>query len=908
MSKREDQIIIQIGIEDEMKRSYMDYAMSVIVSRAIPDVRDGLKPVHRRILYSMYESGFYANKPYKKSARTVGDVIGKYHPHGDVAVYDSLVRMAQNFSLRAPLIDGQGNFGSMDGDSAAAMRYTESRLAKISHTLLEDIDKETVDFQANYDGSESEPTVIPAMFPNLLVNGAGGIAVGMATNIPPHNLGEIIDACTLYIDNNDVDISELISVVKGPDFPTGGIILGSSGIQSAYLTGRGSVVFRGKCEIEDNNNRQAIIISEMPYMVNKAKLVEKIAELVHEKRIEGISDLRDESNKDGVRVVIEIKRDAVAEVVLNQLYSFTQLQTSFGVIMLALDEGMPKVMNLKEVIGAFIKFREVVITRRTIFLLNKARDKAHILLGIRIAVSNIDEVIRIIRGSSNPNDAKDQLMTKAWGCSDIISLIKLVDDKAIISDDGKSHLTEIQAKAILEMRLQRLTAMEKDKLEADLTDLTTEVKGYVDILSSREKLLFILKSELLKVKEEYATPRLTEIVQGNFEHDMEDLIQKEDMVVTVTLGGYIKRVPLVTYRAQKRGGKGRSGLSMRDEDILTQLFVGSTHTPMLFFSNIGQVYSLKLYKLPLGNPQSKGRPIVNLLPLKEGEVVTNIMPMPENQEEWVNMHIMFATSKGNIRRNDLSDFKKIQANGKIAIRMDEDDTLVNVAACSEDDHILLASKKGKAVRFPVSAVRVFRSRTSDGVRGMKLASGDKVISMTILHGIKASMEEREAYLTIPVDKRLEITKGNEEFTSEELGVSLSKEQIVDLAKGEEFILTISENGLGKRSSAYHYRITNRGGSGIVNMVLSEKTGEVVASMAANMNDEIMLITNNGKLIRCRLDSVRVTGRSTSGVILFKTEKDEKVVSASLIADSSEEEGEVEEEGGEDNGEDNVLQE
>ena len=908
MSKLEDQIIIQIGIEDEMKRSYMDYAMSVIVSRAIPDVRDGLKPVHRRILYSMYESGFYANKPYKKSARTVGDVIGKYHPHGDVAVYDSLVRMAQSFSLRAPLIDGQGNFGSMDGDSAAAMRYTESRLAKISHTLLEDIDKETVDFQANYDGSESEPTVIPAMFPNLLVNGTGGIAVGMATNIPPHNLGEIIDACTLYIDNNDVDISELISVVKGPDFPTGGIILGSSGIQSAYLTGRGSVVFRGKCEIEDNNNRQAIIISEMPYMVNKAKLVEKIAELVHEKRIEGISDLRDESNKDGVRVVIEIKRDAVAEVVLNQLYSFTQLQTSFGVIMLALDEGMPKVMNLKEVIGAFIKFREVVITRRTIFLLNKARDKAHILLGIRIAVSNIDEVIRIIRGSSNPNDAKDQLMTKAWDCSDIISLIKLVDDKAIISDDGKSHLTEIQAKAILEMRLQRLTAMEKDKLEADLTDLTTEVKGYVDILSSREKLLFILKSELLKVKEEYATPRLTEIVQGNFEHDMEDLIQKEDMVVTVTLGGYIKRVPLVTYRAQKRGGKGRSGLSMRDEDILTQLFVGSTHTPMLFFSNIGQVYSLKLYKLPLGNPQSKGRPIVNLLPLKEGEVVTNIMPMPENQEEWDNMHIMFATSKGNIRRNDLSDFKKIQANGKIAIRMDEDDTLVNVAACSEDDHILLASKKGKAVRFPVSAVRVFRSRTSDGVRGMKLASGDKVISMTILHGIKASMEEREAYLTIPVDKRLEITEGNEEFTSEELGVSLSKEQIVDLAKGEEFILTISENGLGKRSSAYHYRITNRGGSGIVNMVLSEKTGEVVASMPANMNDEIMLITNNGKLIRCRLDSVRVTGRSTSGVILFKTEKDEKVVSASLIADSSEEEGEVEEEGGDDSGEDNVLQE
>lgn len=894
MSALEDQTVISIGIEDEMKRSYMDYAMSVIVSRAIPDVRDGLKPVHRRILYSMYESGFYANKPYKKSARIVGDVIGKYHPHGDTAVYDSLVRMAQDFSLRVPLIDGQGNFGSMDGDSAAAMRYTESRLAKISHTLLEDIDKETVDFQANYDGSESEPKVIPAMFPNLLVNGTGGIAVGMATNIPPHNLGEIIDACVLYIDNNDIDISELISVVKGPDFPTGGIILGSSGIQSAYLTGRGSVVFRGKCAVEDNNNRQSIIISEMPYMVNKAKLVEKIAELVHEKKIEGISDLRDESNKDGVRVVIEIKRDAVAEVVLNQLYSFTQLQTSFGVIMLALDEGMPKVMNLKEVISAFIKFREVVITRRTIFLLNKARDKAHILLGIRIAVSNIDEIIRIIKSASNPNDAKDQLMQKSWSCFDIVNLIKLVDDKAIISNDSKIHLTEAQAKAILEMRLQRLTAMEKDKLEADLAELSQEITEYIDILSSREKLLSILKSELLKVKEDYATPRLTEIIQSDFEYDMEDLIQKEDMVVTVTLSGYIKRVPLATYRAQKRGGKGRSGLSMRDEDILTQLFVGNTHTPMLFFSNMGQVYSLKLYKLPLGNPQSKGRPIVNLLPLKEREVITNIMPMPENQEEWDNMHIMFATSKGNIRRNDLSDFKKIQANGKIAIRLDEDDSLVNVMTCSEDDHILLASRQGKAVRFPVNAVRVFRSRTSDGVRGMKLADGDKVISMTILHGIKASMEEREAYLTIPVEKRLEIAKGNEEFTPEELGVSLSKEQIIELAKAEEFILTVSENGFGKRTSAYHYRITNRGGSGIVNMVLSAKTGDVVASMPANMNDEIMLITNNGKLIRCKLDSVRITGRSTSGVILFKTEKDERVVSASLIAETSEEEPQVEE--------------
>ena len=891
MSKIEFQNTLPISIENEMKSSYMDYAMSVIVSRAIPDVRDGLKPVHRRILFSMHEGGYFNSKPHKKSARIVGDVIGKYHPHGDTAVYDSLVRMAQDFSLRVPLVDGQGNFGSMDGDSAAAMRYTESRLSKIAHTLLEDIDKETVDFLPNYDGSEHEPTVLPAMFPNLLVNGTGGIAVGMATNIPPHNLGEVIDAACAYVDNNDIELIELISHVKGPDFPTGGIILGSNGIQSAYLTGRGSIMFRGKCNIEDNNGREAIIVTEMPYMVNKAKLVEKIAELVRDKRVEGISDLRDESNKDGVRVVVEIKRDAVADVILSQLYTYTQLQTSFGVIMLALDEGMPKVMNLKEVVGSFVRFREVVITKRTIFLLNKARDKAHILLGVRIAVSNIDEVIKIIRGAPNPSIAKEQLMEKAWDCSSIISLIKLVDDKANIGDDGKIHLSEIQAKAILEMRLQRLTAMEKDKLENDLKELTKEITEFVGILSSREKLLTILKSELMRVKEEFSTPRKTEIIEGNFNQDIEDLIQKEEMVVTVTHSGYIKRVPLVTYKAQRRGGKGRSGLSMRDEDITTKLFVGNTHTPLLFFSNRGQVYSLKLYKLPLGNPQSKGRPIVNILPLQDGETITNVMPMPENQDEWDNMHIMFATAKGNIRRNDLSDFKKIQSNGKIAIRMDDDDSLINVMACSEDDHVLLASKMGKAIRFPVDAIRVFKSRTSDGVRGMRIADKDRVISMTILHGIKSSVEEREAYLSIPFDNRLKIATGNHEFKPEDFDITLTKEQIIDMAESEEFILTIAENGFGKRTSAYHYRITNRGGSGIVNMVLSDKTGQVVASMPANMNDELMLITNNGKLIRCRLDTVRVTGRSTSGVILFKTEKGESVVSASLIADSSEEEEE-----------------
>jgi DNA gyrase subunit A len=642
----------------------------------------------------------------------------------------------------------------MDGDSPAAMRYTESRMAKVTHHLLEDIDKETVDFSPNYDGSESEPNVLPAMFPNLLVNGTGGIAVGMATNIPPHNLGEVIDACCLYVDDNNIEITDLLSVVKGPDFPTGAMVLGTHGIKSAYLTGRGSIIIRGRTEIEEIGNRQAIIITEMPYMVNKAKLVEKIADLVREKRVEGISDLRDESNKAGVRVVIEIKKDAVAEVVLNQIYSYTQLQTSFGVIMLALDNGLPKVMNLKEVIAAFVNFREIVITRRTIYLVNKARDKAHLLLGLRIAVNNIDEVIRLIKAASDPQSAKEQLMQKAFDSSNIIDLIKLIDDKAVISDDSKCHLTEVQAKAILEMRLQRLTAMEKNKLENDITELAKEIAEYIDILGSREKLLKILKEELIQVKAEFATPRLTSIEEGDFDQDMEDLIQREDMVVTVTLGGYIKRVPLATYRSQRRGGKGRSGLSMRDEDITTQIFVGNTHTPMLFFSNIGQVYSLKLYKLPLGNPQSKGRPIINILPLRDGEHITNIMPMPENQDDWDNLNIMFATALGNVRRNDLSDFKRIQANGKIAIRLEENDQLINVKVCREDDHILIATRNGKAIRFLVSDVRVFKSRTSDGVRGMRLGEGDLVISMTVLKGVASNIEDRESYLSIPLEERL----------------------------------------------------------------------------------------------------------------------------------------------------------
>ena len=873
--------LIPISVADEMKASYLDYAMSVIVSRAIPDVRDGLKPVHRRILYAMYESGYHANKQHRKSARIVGDVVGKYHPHGEGAVYDSLVRMAQDFSLRVPLVDGQGNFGSMDGDAAAAMRYTEARLAKVSHPLLEDIDKNTVTFHPNYDGSEQEPSVLPAMFPNLLINGAGGIAVGMATNIPPHNLGEVIDACILYVDNPGISIDELIECIPGPDFPTGAMILGTSGIRSAYHTGRGSVVIRAKSEIEEIEGRQAIVITEIPYMVNKAKLIEKIADLAREKKLEGISDLRDESNKIGVRVVIELKKDVMPEVMLNQLYSYTVLQTSFGVNMLALNKGMPKLMNIKEVIAAFVEFREEVVTKRTIYLLNKARDRAHILLGLRIAVSSIDEVIQMIRSSKDPNEAREKLMSKAFDVRSILELIKLVDDHATISENGECYLSELQAKAILEMRLQRLTAMEKDKIEDDLSNLAAEIKEYLSILASRDKLLSIIKEELSKIKADFSTPRLTSIEEGEFERDIEDLIQKEDMVVTVTLGGYIKRVPLSTYKAQRRGGKGRSGLSMYDDDITSQIFVGNTHTPLLFFSNIGQVYSLKLYKLPQGNPQSKGRPIVNILPLKAGETITNIMPMPENQDEWDTLNIMFATSHGNARRNDLSDFKKIQSNGKIAIRLDEDDKLISVKVCAEDDHILLATRNGKAIRFKVNSVRVFKSRTSDGVRGMRLMPKDEVMSMTVLKGVESNMQEREAYLSVPLEQRIHLQSS---ATIDNAPEGITQQKFEEMIRAEEFILTISENGYGKRSSAYEYRITGRGGSGVVNMAINNKTGNVVSVMPVETTNELMLITNSGKLIRCRLDTLRATGRSTSGVILFKTAEDEKVVSAALIED------------------------
>ncbi|KJV55331.1 DNA gyrase, A subunit [Orientia chuto str. Dubai] len=876
-----------ISLEEEMQRSYIDYAMSVIVSRALPDVRDGLKPVHRRILYSMYESGYYYNKQYRKSARVVGDVIGKYHPHGELAVYDSLVRMAQDFSLRLPLVDGQGNFGSMDGDAAAASRYTEVRLKKATHSLLEDINKDTVDFQSNYDGLEQEPKVLPAGFPNLLVNGTGGIAVGMATNIPPHNLSEVVDACCAYIDNNDITIIELIELVKGPDFPTGGQIIGTLGIKSAYNTGRGKIVVRGKIDIEDDSLKQAIIITEVPFMVNKANLVEKIAELANDKRIEGINNIRDESNKSGVRVVIELKKHANADLILNQLYSYTNLQTTFNVMMLALDQGIPKTMTLKDVIVAFVNFREEVVTRRTIFLLNKARDKAHILVGIIIAVSNIDEVIKIIRSSSNSDEAKSRLTARMWNISDVYDLVKLVDDRAVLKEGGQCFLTEQQTKSILELRLQRLTNTEKTKIEEELGSLEKEIKSYLEILGSREKLLEIIKFELNQIKDQFATARLTTIENEEFEHDVEDLIPEEEVVVTVTLAGYIKRVPLATYRAQKRGGKGRIGSSVQNEDIVTHLFIENTHTSILFFSNIGQVYTLKVYKLPLGTPQSKGRPIINMLSIKENETITNIMPMPiEGSNESDKKYIIFATKHGNIRRNDLSDFKHIASNGKIAIRLDEGDRLISVKSCDEDNHVLLATKNGKAIRFPVKDLRVFKSRTSDGVKAIRLAENDEVISMTILKGINYSLEVREKYLNLSVNDRLLIAKNK--LLQQNFNLSqydLTENEVLTMASNEEFILTVSENGYGKFSSAYEYRVTNRGGKGIANMNVSPKTGMVVSVLPACQDNELMLITSSGKIIRCQLNSVRITGRSTSGVILFKTSKDEKVVSIDTIKDT-----------------------
>jgi DNA gyrase subunit A len=879
-----------ISIEKEMQRSYLDYAMSVIVSRAIPDVRDGLKPVHRRILYAMYESGCDFNKPYKKSARIVGEVMGKYHPHGDSAIYDALVRMAQPFSMSKMLIDGQGNFGSMDGDPPAAMRYTESRLDRIAQlALLEDIDKDTVNFQDNYDGSEREPVVLPARFPNILVNGAGGIAVGMATNMPPHNLGEVIDATCMLIDNPEVEIDDLMRVIPAPDFPTGGIILGRSGSRSAAHTGRGSVIMRAKAHFEElQAKKTAIIVTEIPYQVNKSRLMEKIAELVRDKRIDGITDLRDESAKQGVRVVIEVRRDVVPEVILNQLYSLTPLQTSFGVNALALHEGRPEQLNLKQVLQAFVKFREEVINRRTAHLLNKARDKAHNLIGLAIAVANIDEVIKVIRGAPNPVAAKEELMDRNWDAADVLPLLELVDDRRNSLEGTRIKFTEEQAKGILELRLQRLTGLEREKINGELEELGISIKDYLSILSSRPRRLEIMKNELLEVRAAYAVPRRTQIEESEFEADMESLIQKEDMIVTVTTGGYIKRVPLDTFRAQRRGGKGRSGMGMKDEDAIEQLFIANTHTPVLFFSNYGKVYKLKVYGLPLGGATTKGKALVNIFPLSEGERINTFMPLPEDESTWDSLHVMFATSMGTIRRNDLSDFQRIQSNGKIAMKLDDGESLIGVAPCSQADDVLLASNSGKCIRFPVHLIRVFKSRDSVGVRAMKLAQGDNVVSMSILGGgADVTSEERGAYLKRANQLRRAsgeevevITVNEEEETS--TTIELSDERFNELAGREQFIFTVTENGYGKRSSAYEYRVTGRGGSGIVNIITSARNGKVVGSFPINHDDQLMLMTDGAKLIRCGVADVRIAGRNTQGVTIFKVGTDEKVVSAVRI--------------------------
>ncbi|WP_414644793.1 DNA gyrase subunit A [Bradyrhizobium sp.] len=882
-----------VSILDEMKRSYLDYAMSVIVSRALPDARDGLKPVHRRILYSMYEQGHTPDKKYVKSARVVGDVIGKYHPHGDQSIYDAMVRMAQDFSMRVPLIDGQGNFGSVDGDPPAAYRYTEARLAKPAIPLLDDIDKDTIDFQANYDNSDTEPSVLPAKYPNLLVNGAGGIAVGMATNIPPHNLGEVIDACTALIDNPGLSIDQLIEIVPGPDFPTGGIILGRQGIRSAYHLGRGSIVMRGKVAIDTiRKEREAIIITEIPYQINKATMVERIAELVREKKIEGVADLRDESDRDGFRVVVELKRDAVPDVVLNQLYRFTPLQTTFGANMVALDNRRPQVMNLKDMLQIFIAFREQVVTRRTKFLLNKARDRAHILVGLAIAVANIDEIIKVIRTSPDPNTAREALMSRDWPAQDVAAMITLIDDaRHRLAPDGTARLSMEQAKAILDLRLQRLTALGRDEISDELDKLAVEIKDYLDILRSRARIQGIIKTELAAVKSEFATPRRTVIMEQEGEVEDEDLIQREDMVVTVSHAGYVKRVPLSTYRAQRRGGKGRAGMQTRDEDFVSRLFVASTHTPVLFFSSRGQVYKEKVWRLPMAAPNARGKAMINILPLEQGERITTIMPLPEDESSWSNLDVMFATTGGNVRRNKLSDFVDVRRSGIIAMKLDEDEAIVDVQICTEHDDVLLTAAGGQCIRFPVTDVRVFSGRTSMGVRGIALAAGDRLISLAILRHVEATSEERSAYLkmrrAVAGEGSAEEAAADSEAEEVSSAIQLSQERYVEMSAQEQVVLTVSANGYGKRTTSYEYRTTGRGGKGIVAMSVNNRNGKLVASFPVEESDQIMLVTDKGQLIRCPVEDIRIAGRSTQGVIVFDTADDEHVVSVEHIGEEAE---------------------
>jgi len=884
--------IAPITIEEEMRKSYLDYAMSVIVSRALPDVRDGLKPVHRRILYSMHENGYDWNKPYRKSARVVGDVIGKYHPHGDQAIYDALVRMAQDFSMRLPLLDGQGNFGSVDGDPPAAMRYTEIRMGKSAHALLEDIDKDTVDFAENYDGSESEPTVLPARFPNILVNGGTGIAVGMATNIPPYNLGEIIDACIALIEDPEIDFERLVEIVPGPDFPTGGLIIGRSGARAGMFKGRGSVMMRGRTDFEETSRGgTAIIITEIPFQVNKASMIEKIAELVREKRIEGISDIRDESDREGMRVVIELRRDAVPDVILNQLYRYSALQSSFGINMLALNQGKPELMSLKEMLQAFLLFREEVVTRRTKFELGKARDRAHVLVGLAIAVANIDEVIQMIRTAPDPATARARLKDKDWPAKDVVPLLELIaDTRHEVTKKGTIRMTEEQARAILELRLQRLTALGRDEIGEELKGLGGKISEYLDVLRSRIKLLEIIRSELENARSEFVTERKTEIVEAGEDLDDEDLIQRRDMVVTVTHKGYFKRVPLDTYRTQRRGGKGRAGMSTRDEDFVTRVFVANTHTPVLFFSSTGMVYKMKVWRLPEGTPQARGRAMMNLLPLSQGEIITNVLELPDDEESWETLNVMFATRSGNVRRNQLSDFVDVRANGKIAMKLvDPNDGIIGVSICTPDDDVLLTSRNGKTIRFPVGDVRVFKGRASTGVRGIKLLGDDYVVSMSILRHVDVTTAEAQAYLKQAAAIRR--AEGDEEADEgsepeEFFEAVLSQDRYASLGAEEQFILTLTDRGFGKRSSAYDYRTSGRGGQGIAAMDMTARKGKLLSSFPVESDHDLMLVTDRGKLIRVPVEGISVRRRSTQGVTVFDTAKDEKVVSVERIDEQS----------------------
>jgi len=876
--------IAPISIVEEMKTSYLDYAMSVIVSRALPDVRDGLKPVHRRILYACQEAGYVAGRPYRKSSRIVGDVMGKYHPHGDQAIYDALARMVQPWSMRVPLIDGQGNFGSMDPDPPAAMRYTEARLAKVAGFLLADIDKDTVNFQPNYDASESEPQVLPARFPNLLVNGAGGIAVGMATNIPPHNLGEVLAACRAYMDDPEITSEGLMAHVRGPDFPTGAFILGQTGIHQAYTTGRGSIMMRSRHVVEEGRgDRRSIVLTAIPYQVGKNGLVEKIAEAAKEKRIEGVADIRDESNREGVRIVIDLKRDATPEVVLNQLWRHTPAQSSFPANMLAIRGGRPETLTLRDIIESFVRFREEVITRRSKFELLKARERAHILLGLVVAVTNLDEVVRLIRGSKTPVEAREKLLARTWPGEEIRPYIALVEAVEPQGRKKNYQLSETQVKAILELRLHRLTALGRDEIAGELSELADSIGALLEILANRARLYEVMRAEFDEVEAEFATPRATELAAAADGIEDEDLIEREDMVVTVTMTGYIKRTPLSVFREQRRGGKGRSGMQTKEEDAVTNLFVTSTHNPVLFFSNLGRVYRMKVWRLPEGGPNTKGRPMVNLLPLAEGETISTVLPLPEDESEWGGLHIMFATAHGSVRRNSMDAFTNVPSNGKIAMKFGSDeegdptDRLIGVELLTENDDVLLATRHGKAIRFMSTDVREFAGRESTGVRGIRLKDGDEVISMSILHRVGTTQEEREAYL------RFAPWKGEKEEEP-----TLSPERMAELSEKEEFLLTVTENGYGKRSSAYEYRRTNRGGQGITNIDTSERNGCVVASFPARQGEQLMLVTDQGKMIRTTVGDIRVMGRSTQGVTIFRIAEGEHVVSVAKIEESDEE--------------------